>query len=175
VPRFRRQPRPPRPHGPEPPPHDTTPRWGEPGIHGIARPREWDAVVTVDAPGVEGDEVELVLLPDGTAIPPSAQALADALAGAIEPPWRGRAVRRGRARFAVGARAIDVVELPESTAGDEIVLSWNGSERILKVDDMPAFGSLPELERLGADRHRQYVVRAVRLDRSRWEVVVSPL
>ena len=34
-------------------------------MHGIARPREWDAVVTADAPGLRGDAVVFVALPDG--------------------------------------------------------------------------------------------------------------
>ena len=46
-------------------PVDPGRHWLEAGITGIARLREWDAVVTVSAPGVSGDEVEFVALPDG--------------------------------------------------------------------------------------------------------------
>ena len=49
----------------EPPPHDTTPRWGETGIHGVARPRRWDAVVLAESP-YPGQELDFVALPDGT-------------------------------------------------------------------------------------------------------------
>lgn len=184
MPRFRRRSRTPQAHGPERPPHDTTPRWGEPGIHGIARPREWDAVVTFETQKLDGSHVELTALADGTVVLEDGdfsaghddfELVARALSAQVEPPFRAVARAQGSGRWAAAANRIEVVELPEATAGDEIVLSWNGSERILKVDDMPAFGSLPELERLGAARHRQYVVRAIRLDGRHWEVAVSPL
>ncbi len=46
-------------------PHDPGPHWGEVGIHGLHRPREWDAVLTVEAPDVPGDEGWFVVLADG--------------------------------------------------------------------------------------------------------------
>ena len=46
-------------------PVDPGRHWLEAGITGIARVREWDAVVTVSASGVPGDEAEFVALPDG--------------------------------------------------------------------------------------------------------------
>ena len=49
----------------EPPGWDGDPR-GEPGIHGIARVRRWDAVVTGSAPGLEGDTAGFVALADDT-------------------------------------------------------------------------------------------------------------
>jgi hypothetical protein len=55
------------------------------------------------------------------------------------------------------------------------VLAVAGDQRSLKVDDMPSFGSIPELERLGASRHDAYVVHATRLDGDLWEVAVSAL
>ena len=38
----------------------------ESGVHGIARQREWDALATVEAPELEGDEVSFEVLPDRT-------------------------------------------------------------------------------------------------------------
>ena len=35
----------------------------ETGIHGVPRAREWDAVVTVEAEGVEGEHARFVALP----------------------------------------------------------------------------------------------------------------
>ena len=46
-------------------PHDPGPHWGEVGIHGLHRQREWDAVVTVEAPGAEGADLWFVALRDG--------------------------------------------------------------------------------------------------------------
>ena len=64
--------------------------WQSAGVHGVPRPREWDAVVTVDTEGV-GDELGYVMLPDGSLLLESdAEAdldpFADALVGSIEPP-----------------------------------------------------------------------------------------
>ena len=40
----------------------------EPGVHGIARQREWDAVATVEAPDISGDELSFDVLPDRTVL-----------------------------------------------------------------------------------------------------------
>jgi hypothetical protein len=149
----------------EPPPHDTRPSWGEVGIHGVARPREWDGVATAEAPDLTGDAV------DSDAVGP----LADALEGVLEPPYRAQAVRRSGGTWAVGARSIEVAELADDVEGDEILLSVAQGERSLLVDGLPGFGSIPVLERLGAQRYESYVVRAERLDERLWEVKVSPL
>src|SRR5919201_718095 len=88
------------------------PAWGEVGIHGIARVREWDAVVTADAPEADGDRIELTNTADGKG---------------------------------------------------------------LRVDDMPSFGSIPALERLGEAAGPAYAVHAERLDADLWEIRVAPL
>jgi hypothetical protein len=165
----------------EPPPHDTQPRWCETGIHGLQRPREWDAVATVEAPELAGDSLEFVCLPDGTLLldeevdADAAGPIADALDQAVRPPYRAEAVRRDGVTWAAAARAIEVVELPERLEGDEVVVASNGEETTVTVDGAPGFGSIPELERLGEARHASYVVRATRLDRNLWEFGVSPL
>src|SRR5206468_1167045 len=46
----------------------TRPAWDASGIHGLHRPREWDAVVTVAAPEVEGTRATFVALPDGAVV-----------------------------------------------------------------------------------------------------------
>jgi hypothetical protein len=165
----------------EPPPHDTRPRWGETGIHGVARPREWDAVATVAAPDLAGDSLEFVSLADGTLLlDESVEAeavapIADALEQSLRPPYRAQAVRRDDSTWAAAARAIEVVELPDEVEGDELVLSSDGAETTLTVDGQGAFGSVPELERLGSSRFEAYVVRAERLDGKLWDVRVSAL
>jgi hypothetical protein len=97
------------------PPHDVGPHWGEVGIHGMHRLREWDAVVTVEAAGPAEDELEFVALPDGRAVPAEAAALVAALEQ--EQPYRARAVRRGDLLWAVAIRRIRVEERLEP--GDE--------------------------------------------------------
>jgi hypothetical protein len=166
-----------------PPPHDPGPHWGEVGIHGLARPRAWDAVATAEAPRLGVGELDFAVLPDGTLVvdddldlePGSLDPLAAALESHLDPPYRAQAVWRGGSRWGVAGRRIEVVELPESIRGEEIVLSVAGDERSLTVDGRPQLGSLPQLERLGASRSEAFVIRAERLSGPFWEVQVNLL
>ena len=45
----------------------------------------------------------------------------------------------------------------------------------MTVDGERAFGSVPELERIGREKGDRYVVRAVRLDEDAWEIEADPL
>ncbi len=163
------------------PPHDIGPRWGEVGIHGLHRPREWDAVAAARAPDLPGDSVHFVALPDGVLLvedelPDGALApLAAAIEATLRPSYRAEAVRRSEDVWAVAARAIEVVELTEDPSGDELELTWDGSERGYRVDGSPSFGSQRELEQLAGSRHESYVVRGTRLDGLLWEISVAPL
>lgn len=176
---------------PEPP--DPRPAWQETGIHGIARAREWDMTATADAPELEGDSARFVVLPDGTllveegpdaspsAAPggavfrpdvggiaddvPSLEALAAAVEEALQPPYRARAARQSGTLWAVQARRIRVVEIPDGPEGETIELTRDS----LLVDDERAFGTIPQLAELGD------VVRAERLDGDFWEVQVGVL
>lgn len=153
----------------EPPPR---PPWDTAGIHGLHRPREWDAVVTAEVPGLEGNRARFVALSRDDLLveegPDDVEPLAVAVEGELAPPYRAEAVRRDGDLWAIAARAIGVVELP-GVAGDEIELTAHGGERTLVVDGQPAFGTIPALER------PEHVVRARRLDGESWEVVVNPL
>jgi hypothetical protein len=159
----------------------TRPSWDQVGIHGIARPRQWDAVETAEGPELELDRLELVVLEDGTVIldedvPDQAlEALTDAVERTVTPPYRAEAVRRGDGRWAVAASSIEVVPLPAGVEGEEIVLTSVDGAYELRVDGEPTFGTQPELERLGAARFDSYVVRAERLDETRWAVQVAPV
>jgi hypothetical protein len=161
-------------------PHEPGPHWGEVGIHGMQRPREWDAVATVRA-DLEGDVVRFLVLPDGTLLVDEGAdgvdpgVLAGALASSIAPPYRAEAVRRDGDVWAVAARIVDVVELADDPGGDVVQLVWNGSERGLLVDGVPSLGRARDLEALGAARFRTFVVEASRLDGRLWEAVVTPL
>jgi hypothetical protein len=144
--------------------------WREVGIHGMQRPREWDATETVDAPGIEGDAAGFVVLPDGSVLveegsDSSLQPLADAVERELQPPYRARAARVRDDLWAVQARRIQVVTIRNGPEGDSIELTRD----TLLVDGERAFGSVAELEGLGD------VVRAERLDGDLWEVTASPL
>jgi hypothetical protein len=154
------------------------PGWMETGIHGVPRAREWDAVVTVDVEGVEGDRVRFVALPDDTLVVEEGSdvdALADALETSATPPYRAEASRRDEARWAVGIRQIDVLELPADPGGSEVTLTVHDGERTLLVDGAHVAGSVPALEEFGSGRGGSFVVRARRLDGSTWEVEAMPL
>ena len=163
-------------------PVDPGRHWLEAGITGIARPREWDAVVTVAAPGVSGAEVEFVALPDGRLVAEGEHGqdpspFAEALAGAIEPPYRAVAVHR-ESVWAVGAVSIEVVELAPSPRGTDLELTWDGSMLALTVDTLPADPAQADaLERIASARQpgRSYAARAHRLAGELWEILVLPL
>ena len=159
-------------------PHDPGPHWGEVGIHGLHRPREWDAVLTVEAPDVPGDEGWFVVLADGRVLVEEEQGgdvgrLARAVT--VPAPFRAHAVRRGPDTWAIAARGIDTVELDADPGGEAVELAWDGVERTVRIDGEPTLAGVPELERLGASRHAAYVVTAARLTGSTWEVAVAPL
>jgi hypothetical protein len=158
---------------------DPGPHWGNAGIHGVPRPRRWDAVASADASGLSGDEVHFVALPNGDLVveedePPDTLApLADAIEQTIQPPYRAEAVRQGDDVWAVAARRVEVAEFEAD--GEEIELVSNEGTLTLTVDGERPFGTIPELERLGASQGDSYVVRARRLDGNLWEVTASPL
>jgi hypothetical protein len=155
-------------------PLDTGPGWGEVGIHGVARPREWDAVTLVEAE-IAGEQARFVALPDRTLVveegPDDVSALAAGIERSLAPPYRAEAVRR-EAGWAVAARRIRVVDLPELD-GDELELTVSRDGRRLMVDGAQSFGSARQLEELLGERHG--VVRAVHLDGDAYEVQVHEL
>lgn len=158
-------------------PHDPGPHWGEVGIHGLHRQREWDDLQTVEAAGLVGDELWFVALADGRTIVEEGEGDPGLLVPAVgvAPPYRGHAIRRGAAIWAVAASRIEVVELTDDPGGNALELAWNGTERTVRIDGTPTLAGIPELERLGASRHATFVVTATRLDGTLWDVAVAPL
>jgi hypothetical protein len=158
---------------------DSREPWGPTGVHGIPRPRRWDAVASAEAPGLTGDEVHFVALPGGDLVvdedepADSLGPLADAVEQTIEPPYRAEGIRRRDAIWAVAARRIRIAELEAD--GDDLALSVTENGRTLTVDGSQAFGSNPELERLADGSSEHYVMRARRLDGNLWEIEADPL
>jgi hypothetical protein len=153
--------------------------WNQAGVHGVPRPREWDAVVTVEAE-LTGDAVNFVALADRTLIvdenvPDDALTpLADAVESQLNPPYRAQATRRGERLWAVGARKIDVARVTDEIGGDTVELAVQDGERTVLVDGALALGSFASLEAL-ASGMASYVIRADRLDGDLWEIAVLPL
>jgi hypothetical protein len=162
------------------PPHDTRPRWGEAGIHGIHRFREWDALVRVTGVELDVDEVRFVALDDGTLVVDGDEdldlaPLAEAIEQELQLPYRAHAVRADDDAWTAAAEAIELVELPRELEGEQLELTVRQGERMLVVDGAPAFGDTSELDQLGAERGDDYVVQASRVDGDLWDVRVLPL
>jgi hypothetical protein len=159
---------------------DPRPPWQETGIHGLQRPREWDATVTVEAPGLEGDAARFVALPDGSLlVEEGAEGSLEPLAAAVEQqvraPYRAEAVRHSERLWAVQARRIEVLELPDAPGGDALDLAHTADGTVFLVDEQRTFGSLPALEERGAREGRDYAVHAERLDGDLWEIRAAAL
>src|SRR5262249_17192428 len=165
----------------EPEPIDVSPPApAVPGFHGLQRPRRWDAVVMVEAPGLTGKETTFVVLPDGSVIldddlpEPAVEPVAQVLDDLVDAPYRVEAVRRHDDVWAAAARRIEVLEI-DLPAGEELMLTRQDGTKTLTVDGVPEFGTVPELERYAADRYDSFIAEAKRLDGNLWEVRVSPL
>lgn len=162
-------------------PLDPARDWLAAGITGLARGREWDAVATLAAAGTPGDEIAFVVLPDGTRIAESRddaelEPFVRALGTSIAPPYRALAVRRPEL-WAVGAVRIEVARLEPSPRGDDLELTWTGSERALSIDTVPADpAQAVALERIaGARVSGGYAAHAHRLHGELWEISVLAL
>src|SRR5439155_312747 len=76
------------------------------------RARRWDAIVTAEAPDVDGNEVAFVTLPDGSLLVEEEKGnaaldpLAQAVEGELTPPYRVHAVRQTERLWAVSALRI---------------------------------------------------------------------
>ena len=150
-------------------------------LRAMARPGEYDTVVTVHAPEIPGDSVSFATLPSGDVIVDSEQSDADltAFAEAVEehlkPPYRVIARRHEEDVWSVAGRGIDVLEL-DFAGGDGIELASVDGAIERKVDGEPYDEPIPVLEKAGeAANGEDYVVQAERLDGNLWEVRASPL
>jgi hypothetical protein len=161
-------------------PIDLRPAWMDVGIHGMQRPRDWEVTVTVDAPDVEGDTVRFVTLPDGSVLVEDGadtelEPLASAVEQELKPPYRARAARQDESLWAVQAKRIEVLEIPDGPQGDEIELAHTADGTTYALDGAQQFGSVPVLEQRGAREGAEYTVHAERLDGDLWEIRASAL
>ena len=166
--------------GPAPPELDPRPPLLETGIHGVQRPRSWDATLTAEADGIDADAATFVALPDGSLLveegpDESLGALAEAVERELQPPYRAHAVRRGETLWALQARRLEVLELPGAPDGDTLDVTRGADGTELSVDGERTFGSVRELEERGEREGREFAVHAERLEGDLWEVRAAAL
>jgi hypothetical protein len=143
-------------------------------------PREWDAAVTVTAPGLTGSRIEFTSLPGGDLLVDDEDGagdlspLADSVEQDVQPPYKALAVRQDGDLWAVAAKRIELVRIDFPHAGS-LELSRKDSWTDLRVDGEPSDAQIPQLEGLGEAQGRDFFVKAERLDGELWEVRVSVL
>ena len=157
--------------------------FGDP--HGVIRvdsgPMAWDVATTARVPGLAGDQVEFITLPDGDVIVEREQGdgdlspLADAIEERLAPPYKAAASRQDGDLWGVGAKRIEVATIPYPDA-EALELSQSDGVAELRVDGGPTDTPPPvELQRLGEREGADFCVEAQRIDGDYWEVKVSPL
>ena len=139
-------------------------------------PRDWDAAVAVSAPGLAGNRVEFMTLPNGDVIVSKEEGdgdvspLADAIEQRLSPPYRAAAARQNGDLWGVGAKRIDVAKIA-FPAGDKLELSRHGDDEELRVDgEATEAATPPELEEVGEAAGASFYVEASRIDGDLWEV-----
>jgi hypothetical protein len=144
-------------------------------------PKEWDATVAVDVPGLGGDRIEFTTIPSGDVIvgeesgDADVSPLADAVEQRVSPPYRATAVRQEGNLWGVGAKRIQVAEIP-FPLGERLQLTSHGDDREFRVDSEATHAPVPPgLERVGEALSDSFYVEAQRIDGDLWEVKVSPL
>jgi hypothetical protein len=143
-------------------------------------PPSWDAIVTVTAPALSGDEVAFTTLPYGDVIVDEEEgdadlsSVADALEKKIGPPYKAVGARHADDLWVVGAKRIKVAEIALAE-GDAIELTRNDGSLEVRVDGEPSNVQVPELEQLGEQEGPNYCVEAERIDGDLWEVEASAL
>jgi hypothetical protein len=144
-------------------------------------PKEWDAAVTADVPGLAGNRIEFKAIPDGDVIvddetgDADLSPLADAVERHVDPPYRAVGVRQGIDLWAVGAKRIQVAQIPFPD-GDKLELSRNGGDEELRVDGEPSDEAVPPaLAHVGEAVADSFYVEASRIDGDLWEVRATAL
>jgi hypothetical protein len=170
----------PQPPPPLDPPKSVLARVGVPDGSRV-EPKEWDAAVAVAAPSLAGDRVEFTTIPNGDLIisdeagDADLSPLAEAVESHVSPPYRAVATRQDGDLWAVGAKRIQVAQVPLAD-GEKLELAKHGDERQLRVDGEQTDAAVPpELARLGEAAGDSFYVEAKRIDGDLWEVRVTAL
>jgi hypothetical protein len=168
------------PPAPFEPPRSVLGVVGVPDGSGVS-PKDWDAAVAVEAPGLAGDRIEFTTIPNGDVIvseevgDADLSPFADAVERRMNPPYRAVAARQDRDLWAVGAKRIEVAQIP-FPEGDKLDFSQHGVERELRVDgELSDVAIPPALERLGEAVGDSFYIEAERIDGDLWEVRVTAL
>jgi hypothetical protein len=157
------------------------PFWQVAGIHGVARAREWDAIVAAEAPELPGEELDFVVLEDGTLVvdldlPDDALSpLADALDERLEAPYHAYAHRREGDVWVAAAVVVDVVEMAEEIDADSIEIVARDGEHMTVVGGELVDRRIEPLEALAREDFESYFLEATRIDSELWEVTVNAL
>lgn len=144
-------------------------------------PKEWDATVTVAAPGLVGNRIEFTTIPNGDLIvdeetgDADLSSFADAVEQRLSPPYRATAQRQDGDLWAVAAKRIQVARIPFPD-GEKLELSHHAGSGELRVDGEPSDALVPpELERLAETAGESFYVEAERINGDLWEVRVTAL
>jgi hypothetical protein len=144
-------------------------------------PNEWDATAMTIVPGLVGSRAEFTTLPSGDVIVSQEDGsadlspLADAIEQQLSPPYRAVASRQRGELWGVGAKRIQVAEIPFSW-GSKLELAHNGNDAELRVDGESSDEEIPpELEQVGGAVGERFYVQAERIDGDLWEVRATAL
>ena len=145
------------------------------------QPKEWDAAVTIEVPGLAGSRLEFTTIPSGDVIVSQETGdadltpLADAVEQRMSPPYRAVAQRQDGDLWAVAAKQIRVGQISFPDA-DKLEYSQHVDRGELRVDGEPSDTPVPpELERLAERAGDNFFVEAERIDGDLWEVRVTAL
>jgi hypothetical protein len=140
----------------------------------------WTLTATVDAPGLAGDAVDLVVADAGTVVVLGRQQPAGLLLpfrtrveSDLTPPYRAHAERTRGDAWTLEARAARIERFTHD--GEELELTHRGGLSSLVVDGEPREGTVPRLEVVGLTAAGPtFVARATHLRDDLWDVRVDP-
>jgi hypothetical protein len=146
----------------------------------IPQTAAWTLTATVDAPGLAGDAIDLVVANEGTVVvlgPQQSDGLLAPFRRRVEsellPPYRAHAERQAGDTWALEARAARIERF--SHEGAELELTHRAGISSLVVDGRPQPGTVPRLEVVGLTvGGPSYDARATHLRDDLWDVRVDP-
>jgi hypothetical protein len=144
-------------------------------------PKEWDVATTAVVPNLTGKWVEFITLPDGDVIVDrevgnaDLSPLADAIEEQLHPPYRAVGTRQISTIWGVGAKHIQVAQIPFAD-GATLALSRSGGDEEFRVDGEPSGEAVPpELEAVGVAVGESFYAEAARIEGDFWEVRATAL